>query len=110
MTTDTARLQSPRADRAPNAGRPVAPRGARLRPLSLTDIKITAGYWAELQHRNQSAILPHIDHWLERTGWLPNFDAAHEHRLPADRRGREFSDSEVYKFLEALAWELGRRP
>ena len=110
MTTDTARLQPLRADGAPTAGRPVAPRAARLRPLSLTDVRITAGYWAELQHRNQSAILPHIDRWLERTGWLANFDAAREHRLPVDRRGREFSDSEVYKFLEAMVWELGRRP
>lgn len=110
MTTDTARLQAPHADRAPDSGRPVMPRGARLRPLSLTDVRITAGYWAELQHRNQSAIMPHIDHWLERTGWLGNFDAAREHRLPAGRAGREFSDSEIYKFLEAMAWELGRRP
>ena len=30
-------------------------------------------------------------------------------RLPEGRRGREFSDSEVYKFLEAMAWEIGRR-
>jgi DUF1680 family protein len=110
MTIDTAHPQAPRADRAPASGRPVSPRGARLRPLSLTDVQITGGYWAELQQRNRSAILPHIGHWLERTGWLPNFDAAVEHRLPADRHGREFSDSEIYKSLEAMAWELGRRP
>lgn len=110
METDTARPHSPRADRAPAAGRPVAPRRARLLPLDLTDVQITGGYWAELQHRNRSAILPHILHWLERTGWLGNFDAARERRLPADRHGREFSDSEIYKLLEALAWELDRRP
>jgi len=110
MTTDIARVQTPRADRAPDTGRPVTPRRARLRPLSLTDVQITGGYWAELQHRNRSAILPHIGYWLERAGWLPNFDAAREQRLPAGRRGREFSDSEVYKALEAMAWELGRRP
>ena len=28
--------------------------------------------------------------------------------LPDGRRGREFSDSEIYKYLEALAWEIGR--
>ena len=28
--------------------------------------------------------------------------------LPQGRRGREFSDSEVYKLLEAMAWEIGR--
>ncbi|HZP52944.1 glycoside hydrolase family 127 protein [Actinocrinis sp.] len=110
MTTDTVRLPVPHAGQAPNTGRPVAPRRARLRPLPLTDVHITGGYWAELQRRNQSAILPHVEHWLERAGWLGNFDAARERRLPADRRGREFSDSEVYKALEAMAWELGRRP
>ena len=99
MTTDIARRQAPRADRVPDTGRPVTPRRGRLRPLSLTDVVITGGYWAAFQHRNQSAILPHIDHWRERTGWLPDFDAARENRLPADRHGREISDSEVYKFL-----------
>ncbi|HTJ70965.1 MAG TPA: beta-L-arabinofuranosidase domain-containing protein [Actinospica sp.] len=110
MRTDTVRLHASRADRAPDAGRPVAPRRARLLPLDLTDVQITGGYWAELQHRNQDAILPHVLHWLERTGWLGNFDAAREQRLPADRHGREFSDSEVYKLLEAMSWELDRRP
>jgi uncharacterized protein len=110
MTSDTARLEEPEQDRVPGHGRPVDPRRARLRPLGVDDVRITGGYWAELQQRNQRAILPHVEHWLERAGWLGNFDAARDDRLPADRRGREFSDSEVYKLLEALAWELGRVP
>jgi hypothetical protein len=36
-----------------------------------------------------------------------NFTAAVEGRLQQDRRGREFADSDVYKLLEALAWETG---
>ncbi|MEU4419858.1 beta-L-arabinofuranosidase domain-containing protein [Actinoplanes sp. NPDC024001] len=86
-------------------GGPVAPHRSRLRPLSPAQVSITGGFWAELQDRNRRAIIPHIDHWLERAGWLGNFSAA-----PQDRRGREFSDSEIYKFLEAMAWELGRAP
>nr|WP_231980473.1 beta-L-arabinofuranosidase domain-containing protein [Tessaracoccus coleopterorum] len=27
---------------------------------------------------------------------------------PESRRGREFSDSDVYKLIEAMAWEVGR--
>ncbi|MBK5250141.1 MAG: glycoside hydrolase family 127 protein, partial [Actinomycetales bacterium] len=27
---------------------------------------------------------------------------------PADRRGREFSDSDIYKLLETMSWEIGR--
>lgn len=110
MTSDTARLEAPEEDDTPGKGRPVDPRRARLRPLGIAEVRVTGGYWAELQQRNQRAILPHIQQWLERTGWLGNFDAARDKRLPEDRHGREFSDSEVYKFLEAISWELGRAP
>ncbi|WP_297101918.1 glycoside hydrolase family 127 protein [Tessaracoccus sp.] len=39
---------------------------------------------------------------------MPNFDLAASGAPAALRRGREFSDSEVYKYLEAVAWEIGR--
>jgi DUF1680 family protein len=87
---------------------PVAPGRGRLRPLGLADVRITHGFWAERQAVNAGATLPHIGHWLERAGWAVNFDLAAAGTLPAGRRGREFADSEVYKYLEALAWELGR--
>ena len=45
---------------------------------------------------------------MEELGWVGNFKAAVEGRLPGDRRGREFSDSDVYKLMEAMAWEVGR--
>jgi len=92
------------------AGCPVAPSSGRLRPLGVTDVHITGGFWARRQQVNADATLAHIEYWLEREGWLGNFDASREGRLPRDRRGREFSDSEVYKLLEAMSWELGRRP
>ncbi|MFC5055373.1 glycoside hydrolase family 127 protein [Saccharothrix xinjiangensis] len=88
----------------------MVPSRARLRPLGTGDVRLVGGHWGEFQERNRSAVLPHVEHWVERTGWLGNFDAARAGGLPADRRGREFSDSEVYKLLEAMAWELGRAP
>ena len=87
---------------------PVAPSRGVLRPLGLDEVRITGGFWAERQAVNGDATLSHIEFWLEREGWLPNFDLAAAGTLPEGRRGREFSDSEVYKFLEAVAWELGR--
>ncbi|WP_308120981.1 glycoside hydrolase family 127 protein [Paractinoplanes bogorensis] len=61
------------------------------------------GFWARRQQVNTSATLDHIAGWLDRSGWLANFGS------PASaRRGREFSDTEIYKYLEALAWEYGR--
>lgn len=87
---------------------PVAPTSGRLRPLGLREVRVTGGFWAERQAVNAAATLPHIERWLEQEGWLGNFDLAAAGRLPEGRRGREFSDSEVYKFLEAAAWEIGR--
>ena len=87
---------------------PVVPLRGRLRPLGLDEVRITGGFWADRQAVNGSATLAHIESRLESEGWLPNFDLAVVGTLPEGRRGREFSDSEVYKFLEALAWEIGR--
>jgi DUF1680 family protein len=92
---------------APTAA-PVLPIRGRFRPLGLGDVQITGGFWAERQSVNAGATLAHIEHWLEREGWIRNFDLAAQGGLSRERRGREFSDSEVYKFLEALAWEIGR--
>jgi len=89
---------------------PVLPGTGRLRPLGLDEVTITGGFWADRQRVNREATLGHIRSWLDREGWIDNFDLAVTGGLPAGRRGREFSDSEVYKYLEALAWELGRSP
>lgn len=87
---------------------PVAPSRGALRPLGLDEVTITGGAWAERQRVNGTATLDHIERWLEREGWLANFDLAVAGGLAEARRGREFSDSEVYKYLEAVAWEIGR--
>ena len=87
---------------------PVVPSRGRLRPLGLDEVTITGGFWAERQRVNGSATLAHIESRLESEGWLGNFDLAASGALPAGRRGREFADSEIYKYLEALAWEIGR--
>ncbi|QOC92820.1 glycoside hydrolase family 127 protein [Micromonospora craniellae] len=87
---------------------PVLPVRGRLRPLDLREVRIAGGFWAERQAVNGGATLDHIAYWLEREGWVRNFDLAVDGDLAGERRGREFSDSEIYKFLEAMAWEIGR--
>ena len=89
-------------------GRPADPSRGALRPLGLGEVSITGGFLGGLQRRNHDVSLAHVEYWLEREGWLGNFDAAVEGRLPEARRGREFADTEIYKLLEALAWEYGR--
>jgi len=87
---------------------PVVPARGRLRPLGIDEVRIDDGFWAERQRVNGTNTLAHIEAKLESEGWLPNFDLAAAGTLPQGRRGREFADSEVYKYLEALAWEIGR--
>ncbi|MEU6353899.1 beta-L-arabinofuranosidase domain-containing protein [Streptomyces sp. NPDC047072] len=89
-------------------GRPVvpaAPSRGRLRPLGLDEVRITGGFWARRRHVNTTATLDHCHQWMERVGWIGNFRAAVEGRIQQDHRGREFADSDVYKLMEAMAWD-----
>lgn len=89
---------------------PVVPGAGLLRPLGLGEVRITGGFWADRQRTNATVTLRHIAQWQTREGWIGNFDLAAAGTLPEGRRGREFSDSEIYKFLEAAAWQLGVGP
>jgi len=82
-------------------------RGAR-RPLGLDEVRLTTGFWADRQQQNAQVVLPHCITWMERAGWLDNMRVLGAGGPAAGRRGREFADSEIYKLLEAHAWEAGR--
>jgi DUF1680 family protein len=89
---------------AANLG-PVAPSRGALRPVGLHQVRLTGGFWGQRQAVNGTATIEHCREWLDRLGWTGNFrdpDAA------LRRRGREFSDSEVYKLTEAACWENAR--
>lgn len=98
--------RGPGAERT--GGRPVAPARGRRRPLGLAEIALTDGFWATLQQTNASATLAHCEEWMERLGWIASFDRVADGTIGPDRPGWSFADSEVYKLLEALAWEHGR--
>jgi DUF1680 family protein len=84
-------------------GKPVIPSSGRLRPLGVDEVRLAPGFWGDRQRLNAEVILDHCQSWEERLGWIDNFrDPAAPHR------GREFSDSEIYKLLEGMAWEAGR--
>ncbi|WP_302893322.1 glycoside hydrolase family 127 protein [Actinomadura luzonensis] len=87
---------------------PVLPSHSRVRPLGLAQVSLTGGFWHERQAVNASATLAHCESWMERLGWLANFDRVADGTTGPDRPGWPFSDSEVYKLLEALAWESYR--
>lgn len=94
-----------------NAGfmTPVTPRASTLEPLPLRQVSLSpSGYWGEWQRVNSVATLEHSLLWMERVGWIDNFRLAAQGKLPEGRRGREFTDADVYKIIEALSWEFGR--
>jgi uncharacterized protein len=86
---------------------PVVPSRGALRPLGLNEVRLTGGHWAERQSVNAANTIAHCLRWLETLGWIDNFTRAAT-GAPFERAGREFSDSEVYKLAEAMAWEIGR--
>ena len=97
-----------RSDIGLSGGRPVVPAHGSLRPLGLDEVSIVGGFWGERQRVNGEASIDHVRSWLDRLGWTGNFVAARRGEGSPERRGREFSDSEVYKLVEALSWEHGR--
>lgn len=92
----------------PTGGRPVVPSRGALRPLGLREIALTGGFWDALQQTNAAATLEHCEQWMERLGWIASFDRVAAGTIGPDRPGWPFADSEIYKLMEALAWEHGR--
>ena len=95
-----------------NPAIPVAPsRMARAtwRPLGLRQVRIDDGFWYARQTLNREASLPHGARMLEEYGALDNLRIA-AGRISGTYRGMVFNDSDVYKWLEAAAWELARAP
>ncbi len=95
---------------------PTAAAIAALRPLSAAGVHVTGGFWGERARINRERTIHHGYAELSSAGNLTNF------RLAAGAPGRylalgeplglvfPFLDSDVYKWLEAVGWELGRGP
>jgi DUF1680 family protein len=84
---------------------------ALLRPIGAGEVEIAGGLWAERQRINREVSLPHGAEQLERAGNYENL------RLAAGTGTGTYAglplpflDSDVYKWLEAASWELGRAP
>jgi uncharacterized protein len=107
-SSDSTAEQQPR----PGGGSPTSPTtcaAVRWRPLPFGAARITGGFWAPRQDANGDAAVPAGLDQLESAGNLENL------RLAAGEAGGTavgpvFADSDVYKWLEAAAWEYGRRP
>src|SRR5690625_1326740 len=88
---------------------PVAPTHSQRRGISLDRVTLDPyGFWGRKQSINAEATLEHCASWMEQLGWLENFDRVARGEVTTERPGWQFSDSEVYKLLEAMAWQLSK--
>src|SRR5690348_8872881 len=86
---------------------PTATARVALRPLGVGEVRI-GGFWADRQAANAEAV-PLGRRRLEEAGNLENLRIA-AGRSDGEAIGPVFADSDVYKWLEAVAWEYARRP
>ncbi|NUT41167.1 MAG: glycoside hydrolase family 127 protein [Thermoactinospora sp.] len=77
---------------------PVLPSSGLLSPLGLESVRLAPGFWGDRLTLDREVIIDHCLEWMEKEGWIANFTGEQP------RRGREFSDSEIYKLLEGMAW------
>jgi DUF1680 family protein len=97
---------------SPRRAQPVLPTDsahATLRPLDEGAAHITGGFWSVRQERNGRAAIREAYDLLEKAGNFANLRIAAGVET-GDARGPIFMDSDVYKWLEALAFEYGRSP
>jgi uncharacterized protein len=98
-STDTKALVSPAVPRNTLAAlRPLDARAVQLRPEG------ALGAW---QRRNADATIPHCITQLEESGVLDNFRRVIG-ESGAEYRGFVFADSDLYKVIEAVAWDIAR--
>ncbi|HYJ74326.1 MAG TPA: beta-L-arabinofuranosidase domain-containing protein, partial [Kineosporiaceae bacterium] len=81
----------------------------RLRPVPLGAVTVTGGLWEARREVNGDVAVPLGRERLEAAGNLDNLRIA-AGTISGDPRGPVFMDSDVYKWLEAAAWEYARRP
>lgn len=89
---------------------------ARFAPVGARGVEVTGGFWAERQQVNRERSIPHGFEQLRRAGNLTNLALAAgsngSYRTLGQAIGLDypFLDTDVYKWLEAVGWELGRAP
>ncbi|WP_029663386.1 glycoside hydrolase family 127 protein [Cellulomonas sp. KRMCY2] len=89
---------------------PVIPSVGAVAPVAASAVRLTAGFWRTRQDLNTTALLDHCDTWIDRMGWYDTFKTAAGIGPDKPLQGKLFTDADVYKLLEAFAWEVAQRP
>ena len=75
---------------------------ARLRSVPVADVRMADGFWRPRMDANMKASIPHLLDLLEEHGVVDNFRRLTGSKQ-VERRGPRFTDSDLYKWLEAAA-------
>src|SRR5688572_6521089 len=82
---------------------------ARLCPVPVDAVKLEDEFWEPRRTINRDSTLSSQYKHLQDTARLRNFERA-SGKVEAPFEGIYFNDSDVYKWLEAAAWELACAP
>lgn len=103
---------------APGPAQPVSSRGlvhtaasphARLTGVGVTDVSLTGGFWADRCAANRQHGIVALGDRLEEHGVVENFRRVVD-PTRGPREGLWFTDSDLYKWLEAASWSLATDP
>lgn len=93
------------------------PAATALHPLPCGAVRLTPGFWWERQRINRERSIPHGMEEIRKAGGFDNFrhvadgvGGQHGHAHAIDGDVKNFVDSDVYKWLEAVGWEGVRGP
>jgi len=75
--------------------------------LEFKSVSLNKGFWAKKLNVNRETSLRFGYEMLEKSGNFDNLRIA-AGLINGNYRGYVFQDSDVYKWLEALAWEMGK--
>ena len=78
---------------------------AKLRNVPVHAVTIEAGFWSPRRETNVTASIPSMGKLLEVNGRMDNFRRL-TGKSPAPQRGPVYSDSDIYKWIEAAGFAL----
>ncbi len=89
---------------------PVSKKLLALHPISPGTVQLTSGFWGDRQVQNREVTIPYGMEMMESSGTLENFRLAAAGGSSSQYHLPLFRDSDLYKVLEAIAWERAHGP
>ncbi|GIU76825.1 MAG: hypothetical protein KatS3mg005_0063 [Bryobacteraceae bacterium] len=83
---------------------------ALLHPVPVRAVRFQPGFWKTRQDVTIERSLPTLLELLEQNGIVDNFRRLARPDRQPPRRGPLYTDSDLYKWMEAAAWSLQVRP